>query len=47
MDIDPSDAETGQPTLLNERHGLVVTDHHRRRERVEQLEHLAPPFQQT
>jgi len=26
MDIDPSYAQTGQATLLNERHGLVVAD---------------------
>ena len=47
MDIDPSDAQTGQPTLLNECHGLVVTDHQRRRERGEQLEHLVPLLQPT
>jgi hypothetical protein len=47
MDIAPSHPQPGQPWLLDERHGLVVSDHHRRGERGEQFEHLASLLQQT
>src|ERR1051325_4895230 len=47
MDIGPSDPQAGHPTMLDECHRLVVTDHQRRRKRGEQLEHLATLLQQT